>query len=118
MVGVRVERTAQGHRLAGQGATVDAADTLLGHLGTRGYSPATVRAYAFDAANFVTFLEERKLALAEVVPSDLFAYLDWQQHQQPRQRRASGKVLALSRTGPAPATMNRRVSAVRGLFEH
>jgi integrase/recombinase XerC len=51
----------------------------LGHLGARGYSPATVRAYAFDVANFATFLEERKLALGEVVPSDLFAYLDWQQ---------------------------------------
>jgi integrase/recombinase XerC len=115
---VRVVGTGQGHRLVGEGGTLEAANAFLGHLGARGYSPATVRAYAFDVANFATFLEERKLALGEVVPSDLFAYLDWQQLQQPRRRRAGGKVVALARTGPAPATMNRRISAVRGLFEH
>ena len=117
-MGVQIECTAQGHRLVGESGTVEAANAFLGHLVARGYSPATVRAYAFDVANFAAFLEERKLALAEVVPSDLFAYLDWQQLQQPRQRRAGGKVVALARTGPAPATMNRRISAVRGLFEH
>ncbi|MFU8842000.1 MAG: tyrosine-type recombinase/integrase [Nitriliruptoraceae bacterium] len=115
---VRVVGTGQGHRLVGEGATIEAANAFLGHLAARGYSPATVRAYAFDVANFATFLEERRLALSEVVPSDLFAYLDWQQELKPRQRRAGGKVVALARTGPAPATMNRRISAVRGLFEH
>lgn len=115
---VRVVGTEEGHRLEGEGASVGAANAFLGHLGARGYSPATVRAYAFDVANFATFLVERGLALDEVVPSDLFAYLDWQQEHQPRRRRAGGKVVALARTGPAPATMNRRISAVRGLFEH
>jgi integrase/recombinase XerC len=115
---VRVAGTGQGHRLVGEGGTLEAANAFLGHLGARGYSPATVRAYAFDVANFATFLEARGLALGEVVPSDLFAYLDWQQEQQPRPRRAGDRVVALTRTGPAPATMNRRISAVRGLFEH
>lgn len=94
---------------------VDAANAFLGHLGARGYSPATVRAYAYDVANFATFLAERELVLGGVVPSDLFDYLDWQRQQH---QRASGKVVALGRAGPAAATMNRRVSAVRGLFEH
>jgi integrase/recombinase XerC len=115
---VGVVGTGQGHRLVGDGEAVEAANVFLEHLGVRGYSPATVRAYAFDVANFASFLEERKLALGEIVPSDLFAYLDWQQLQQPRQRCAGGKVVALARTGPTPATMNRRISAVRGLFEH
>ncbi len=114
---VRVDATPEGHRLAGEGTVAEAANAFLLHLGARGYSPATVRAYAFDVANFATFLAERELTLAEVVPSDLFAYLDWQQ-QQPRQRRGGGKVVALARVGPAAATMNRRISAVRGLFEH
>lgn len=118
VVGVRVQGTAQGHRLVGGGATIEAANAFLGHLGARGYSPATVRAYAFDVANFATFLVERKLGLDEVVPSDLFDYLDWQLLQQPRGRGAGGRVVALARSGPAPATMNRRISAVRGLFEH
>lgn len=117
-MGARVACSGEGHRLVGEGPIVEAANAFLGHLGSRRYSLATVRAYAFDLANFVAFLDERRLALAEVVPSDLFAYLDWQQQQQPRQRRAGGKVVALARAGPAAATMNRRVSAVRGLFEH
>ena len=113
-MGVAVAHTEEGHRLVGAGATIEAANAFVAHLGTRGYSPATVRAYAYDLANFASFLLDRSLGLGEVAPSDLFDYLDWQ--QQPR--RASGKVVALARAGPAPATMNRRISAVRGLFEH
>ncbi|MFN2555891.1 MAG: tyrosine-type recombinase/integrase [Nitriliruptorales bacterium] len=111
---VAVVRTQQGHRLGGAGPTVDAANRFLDHLGVRGFSPATVRAYAYDVANFAAFLGERSLSLTEVVATDLFEYLDW----QVARRRGSGRVVALQRPGPAPATMNRRISAVRGLFEH
>lgn len=103
---VLVALMGDGHRLVGDGGTVEAANAFLGHLDARGYSPATVRAYAYDVANFATFLAERGLALGEVVPSDLFDYLDWQQQQ----RRPAGKVVALARPRPAPATMNRRVA--------
>lgn len=58
-MGVRVVRLEQGHRLEDVDAADDAANAFLGHLGTRGYSPATVRAYAYDLANFLTFIEER-----------------------------------------------------------
>jgi site-specific recombinase XerD len=86
----------------------------LEHLVVRGFSPATVRAYAFDLANFAGFVDDRSLDLDDVAPTDLFDYLDWQ-----RGRAAGGgKVVALRRRGPAPATMNRRIAAVRGLFEH
>ena len=37
---------------------------------------------------------------------------------RPQRRPGGGKVVALRRRGPAPATMNRRIAAVRGLFEH
>jgi integrase/recombinase XerC len=111
---VAVASTRQGHRLGGADPTVDAANRFLEHLGVRGFSPATVRAYAYDVADFVAFLGERSLSLTEVVPTDLFAYLDW----QVTRRGGSGRVVALQRPGPAPATMNRRISAVRGLFEH
>src|SRR5680860_719951 len=114
-MGVGVARTGEGHRLSGEDETAEAANAFLGHLAVRGYSPATVRAYAYDVANFATFLAERGLGLGEVVPSDLFGYLDWQQQHG---RARSGKVVALARRGPAAATMNRRVSAVRGLFEY
>lgn len=115
-MGVGVARADQGHRLVGEGEIVAAANAFLEHLGVRGYSPATVRAYAFDIANFATFLSEQNLSLSEVVPSDVFSYLDWQQRR--RRPGGGGKVVALAARGPSPATMNRRVSAVRGLFEH
>jgi integrase/recombinase XerC len=111
---VRVVGSSQSHRLVGDGRVVEAGNRFLDHLVVRGFSPATVRAYAFDLANFAGFLEDRALELAAVVPTDLFDYLDW----QTRRVAGSGKVVALRRRGPAPATMNRRIAAVRGLFEH
>jgi site-specific recombinase XerD len=104
-----------GHRLGGEGPVVEAGNRFLDHLAVRGYSPATVRAYAFDVASFAAFLADRSLGLSEVAPSDLFDYPDW---QQSRRSVGGGKVVPLGRRGPAPATMNRRVAAVRGLFEH
>jgi integrase/recombinase XerC len=108
----------EGHRLVdgdeGGHAGIQETNRFLAHLVTCGFSPATVRGYAYDLANFTAFLTERGLALGAVVPSDLFDYLDW----QCRRRRRGGTVVTLQARGPAPATMNRRVSAVRGLFEH
>jgi integrase/recombinase XerC len=112
---VSVVRSESSHRLAGEGPVVDAANRFLGHLEARRYSPATVRAYAFDLLNFDRFLEERDLELDDVRPTDLFDYLDWQSHVR---RRRSQKIVQLARPGVAPATMNRRVASVRGLFEH
>ncbi len=58
----------RGHRLRGdddvEEQIAEAANAFLGHLAVRGYSPATVRAYAYNVANFATFLAERGLALA------------------------------------------------------
>lgn len=111
-----VVRTKEGHRLRGPGTDVSLANRFLGHLDARGFSPATVRAYAFDLLNFVRFLADRGLGLAEVVPTDLFEYLDWQATRRPTAR---AKVVRLAdRRGTAPATMNRRIAAVRGLFEY
>jgi integrase/recombinase XerC len=114
MAPVRVVGSREGHRLVGDGPVVGAGNRFLEHLGLRAFSPATVRAYAFDLANFAGFLADRSLDLVAVAPTDLFDYLDWQSRQVP----SGGKVVALRRRGPAPATMNRRVAAVRGLFEH
>jgi site-specific recombinase XerD len=114
VMAVRVVGSSKGHRLGGDGPVVEPGNRFLDHLVVRGFSPATVRAYAFDLANFAGFLDDRSLELDAVVPTDLFDYLDWQT------RRAAGgdTVVALRRRGPAAATMNRRVAAVRGLFEH
>src|SRR6266542_3478862 len=84
-VELRVVRTDQGHRLAGSAPGVDLANRFLGHLGTRGFSAATVRAYTYDLLNFLRFLDEGRLGLTDLVPTDFFDYLEWQDRRKPAQ---------------------------------
>ena len=90
MAQVRVAGSAGGSRLIGEGTVVVAGNRFLDHLTVRGFSPATVRAYAFDLANFAGFLAARSLWLGEVAPTDLFDYLDWQS----RELASGGEVVA------------------------
>lgn len=109
--------TSGGYRLSGEGPITDLANAYLGHLVTRGFSPATVRGYAFDLLNFSRFLQERGIGPDAVAPSDLFDWLEWQSQQTARPN--AGKVVKLqANRGASPATMNRRVAAVRGFFEY
>jgi integrase/recombinase XerC len=114
MAPVRVVRKSGGHRLDGDGPVVVAGNRFLEQLVVRAFSPATVRAYAFDLANFDRFLADWSLELTDVEPTDVFSYLEWQTGS----RRGAGNVVALRPTRPAAATMNRRIAAVRGLFEY
>ncbi len=105
-------------RLAGTWRDLEAANGLLAHLVARAFSPASVRAYAYDLLNFARFVEQRRLRLAEIVPADLFDWIAWQTQGQ-RSTVGNAKVVPLRRVGgAAPATVNRRVAAVRALFEH
>lgn len=114
-MGLKVVVGQDGHRLAGGGPIEDVANRFLAHLGTRNFSAGTVRGYAFDLLCFSRFLDERRLSLGEVSSSDLFDWLEW----QARRAAPAGKVTRIdSARGPAPATVNRRVAAVRGLFEY
>ncbi len=105
-----------GHRLAGDSGDLGLVNAFLAHLSVRNFSAATRRAYAYDLLNFLRFLAVRGLALAEVRPMDLFDYLEWQ--SAPRPSVSSVVVRLADRRGAAPATMNRRIAAVRGLFEY
>jgi integrase/recombinase XerC len=89
----------------------------LAHLVTWALSPATVRAYAYDLVNFARFCVERGVGIADVVPTDFFDYLDWQARAAAAAA-AAGTVVRLADRKPAAATMNRRIAAVRGLFEY
>jgi integrase/recombinase XerC len=112
----RVVRSDGAHRLAGGGPIDGLANDYLAHLGSRGFSPGTVRGYAFDLLNFGRFLAERKATAGDVVATDLFDYLDWQGNAKPR---PGAKVVRMTAgRGAAPATMNRRIAAVRGMFEY
>lgn len=99
------------HRLCGEGELVELANAFLAHLGVRDFSPATVRGYAYDLLNFGRFLAEADLGLATLSPVELFSWLDWQTN-------AAGRCPTAPGSGPAPSTINRRVAAVRGLFEY
>jgi len=106
---VRVRAIDGGYRIDGDWEGRDAANAFLMHLAGRGFSPATVRAYAFDVAKLARFLSERNLTLEVVDAPLVFDWIDWQ-----GVRRADR-----SRSGAAAAsTVNRRVAAVRALFEY
>ena len=47
-----VERREGGHGLVGSWSGMGGANAFLAHLESRAFSPATVRAYAFDLVNF------------------------------------------------------------------
>ena len=83
---LQVRTTGVGPELHDDGVGVvcqdlDAVNRFLGHLTVRAYSPATVRAYAFDLLDFLRFCLCRGLTLDRVSPGDLFGYLDWQAGQ-------------------------------------
>jgi Phage integrase, N-terminal SAM-like domain len=104
----------EGWRLEGSWPDAEVANRFLAHLATRAFSPATVRAYAYDLVNFGRFCVERGVRVADAVPTDFFDYLEWQ--GRPAGPRGA-RVVQLAARRPAAATMNRRIAAVRALFE-
>ena len=102
------------------GSTIDATliNDYLGYLADRGYSAATVRAYAFDLLHFVRWLDEECLEIERVVTDTLLLYL-----AACRKASVSGQLggnVAPIKTGRAqgyaPATINRRMAAISGLY--
>lgn len=114
--GLGVRQAGGGFELAGAWSDLEAANTFLRHLVSRNFAVATVRAYAYDVLNFARFCVDRDLTLEAVVAVDVFDWIDW---QTAGARPAAGNVVKLVRfRGAAPATINRRIAAVRALFEH
>jgi hypothetical protein len=48
-----VASTSDGYRVVGPGGDVELANQFLAYLRSRAFSPATVRAYAYDLLNFL-----------------------------------------------------------------
>ncbi len=113
---VAVGRVDGSPRLVGEGSLVEFANRWLAQLEVRRFAAGTVRGYAFDVLCLARFFEESRIDWRESTPTDFFDWLEWQ--SRPASTKGSSVVRLDARRGAAAATMNRRVAAARGLFEH
>ena len=109
----------EGWTLAGSAAAeFSLANEYLSYLADRRYSPRTVRAYAFDLLHFCRWLMADGTALDAVTTDTLLRFLaECREAALPGQH--GGNVIDLRSgrsVGYAPATVNRRMAAVSGLF--
>ena len=89
----------------------------LGYLADRRYSAASVRAYAFDLLHFVRWLAGEDIGLDAVDTDVLLRYLAANRSEQREGQHDNVISLASGRaSGFAPATINRRLAAISGLF--
>src|SRR5713226_1859859 len=116
---LRVAGSGERWRLEGRWRSADLGlcNDYLAYLADRRYSPASVRAYAFDLLHFARWLASQDLSLDAVDTDALLRYL-----AANRDKRRAGQhdnVISLASgraAGFAPATINRRLAAVSGLF--
>lgn len=88
----------------------------LAYLADRRYSPASVRAYAFDLLHFLRWLGDEGLSIDDVKTDALLGYLA--ACRTARRRGQHDNVISLrAEQGLAPATVNRRLAAISGLFD-
>src|ERR1700746_1447516 len=88
----------------------------LGYLADRRYSPASVRAYAFDLLHFARWLSGQDLGLDAVDTDALLRYLAaCRAERRPGQHDNVISLASGRASGFAPATINRRLAAVSGL---
>ena len=89
----------------------------LGYLADRRYSPASVRAYAFDLLHFARWLAGQGIGLGAVDTDVLLRYLAaCRAERRPSQHDNVVSLASGRAAGFAPATINRRLAAVSGLF--
>lgn len=99
-------------------AELSLVNEYLGYLSDRRYSPRTVRAYAFDLLHFCRWLRFDGTALDAVTTDTLLRFLSaCRDAVLPGQHGDNVVDLRSGRAaGYAPATVNRRMAAVSGLF--
>lgn len=99
---------------------VELVNDYLGYLVDRGYSPRTVRAYAFDLLAFARWLVEEELTVGEVSTEVLLRFLAFCR-AAPTRGRPGGNVYSIRdgrNVGYAAKTINRRLAAISGLFSY
>ena len=92
----------------------------LGYLADRGYSPRTVRAYAFDLLAFARWLAAERLAVDEITTEGLLRFLAFCRSAS-LPGRSGGNVYSIRdgrNSGYAATTINRRLAAISGLYSY
>jgi site-specific recombinase XerD len=117
---LRVQARDGSWSLAGAGAAgFRLINEYLGYLADRRYSPRTVRSYAFDLLAFARWLLDEGVGLETVDAEVLLRFLAFCR-RAPVAGRPGGNVVSMragGSTGYAPATINRRLVAIAGLFD-
>jgi integrase/recombinase XerC len=118
--GLRAEQSGDGRWQLTGGPGLELVNDYLGYLADRGYSPHTVRGYAHDLLGFARWLAAEQLGLAGVRTDVVLRYLAYCR-RVPLPGRPGGNVYWIRdgrSTGYAPASINRRLAAVSGLFSY
>jgi site-specific recombinase XerD len=98
-------------------ADLQLCNDYLGYLADRRYSPASVRAYAFDLLHFARWLAGEDIGLDAVGTDALLRYLAACRAERREGQHDNVISLASGRAaGFAPATISRRLAAISGLF--
>lgn len=116
---LRVDGSGDRWRIDGgwRAADLQLCNDYLGYLADRRYSPASVRAYAFDLLHFARWLAGQGIGLEAVTTDVLLRYLAGCRAEHRGGQHDNVISMASGRaTGFAPATINRRLAAVSGLF--
>src|SRR5205809_958630 len=116
---LRVAGSGERWRIEGRWRAADRqlCNDYLGYLADRRYSPASVRAYAFDLLHFARWLSGQGIGLDAVDTDALLRYLAaCRAERRPGQHDNVISLASGRASGFAPATINRRLAAVSGLF--
>jgi site-specific recombinase XerD len=118
--GLRLEQRGGEWKLAGSAATgFVLVNEYLSHLADRNYSPKTVRSYGYDLLAFCRWLLRIEAPLLEVDTDVLLLFLRETREGRIPGRAGGPNVFLLSGRRLdqyAPATTNRRLAAISGLF--